>query len=71
MGEAKRNRESYQQQRDALQNWIAGLDQVHERIAGRFARTEQRGRVRAYLEGIEQLIKPLNYALLISTLMHQ
>lgn len=30
----------------------AGLDQLHERIAGRFARSEPRTRVREYLAGL-------------------
>jgi SRSO17 transposase len=32
--------------------WQRGLSEVHQRIATRFARSEQRGRVRAYLEGL-------------------
>src|SRR5215475_12905672 len=30
----------------------AGLDQLHERIAGRFARSEPRARVREYVSGL-------------------
>ena len=30
----------------------AGLDQLHERIAGRFARSEPRSRVREYVSGL-------------------
>lgn len=52
MGEAKQNKSSHPQQRDAIQNWVSGLNQVHERIAGHFARSEQRGRVLAYLKGL-------------------
>lgn len=32
--------------------WTTGLDEVQARIGGRFARSEQRQRVRAYLEGL-------------------
>lgn len=32
--------------------WAAELDRVHERIAGRFARSEPRRRARAYLHGL-------------------
>lgn len=35
-----------------VQQWHAGLGEVHQRIGPRFARSEQRGRVRAYLEGL-------------------
>jgi SRSO17 transposase len=31
---------------------VAGLDQLHERIAGRFARSEPRSRVREYVSGL-------------------
>ena len=32
--------------------WAAGLDEVHERIASRFSRSEPRERVAAYLRGL-------------------
>lgn len=35
-----------------VQQWRGGLGEVQARIAGRFARSEQRARVRAYLEGL-------------------
>ncbi len=35
-----------------VQDWAAGLDEVHARIAGRFARAEPRARVLAYLRGL-------------------
>jgi SRSO17 transposase len=35
-----------------VQNWAAGLEEVHARIAGRFARSEPRARVLAYLRGL-------------------
>src|SRR3954447_15068561 len=39
-----------------VQDWAAGLEEVHVRIAGAFARSEPRARVLAYLRGLlEQL----------------
>src|SRR5215217_7606640 len=35
-----------------VQDWAAGLEEVHRRIAGRFARSEPRRRVLAYLRGL-------------------
>ncbi len=35
-----------------MQDWAAGLEEVHARIAGRFARAEPRARVLAYLRGL-------------------
>ncbi len=35
-----------------VQDWAAGLEEVHARIAGRFARAEPRARVLAYLRGL-------------------
>src|SRR3954451_6158348 len=35
-----------------VQNWAAGLKEVHARIAGAFARAEPRARVLAYLRGL-------------------
>ena len=31
---------------------VAGLDELHERIAGRFGRAEPRARVREYVSGL-------------------
>ena len=39
-----------------VQDWAAGLEEVHRRIAGAFGRAEPRARVLAYLRG---LIGPL------------
>jgi SRSO17 transposase len=39
-----------------VKNWAAGLEQLHARIAPRFARSEQRGRALTYLKG---LLSPL------------
>ena len=35
-----------------VQDWAAGLNEVHARIAGRFSRAEPRARVLAYLRGL-------------------
>ena len=35
-----------------VQDWAAGLEEVHARIAGRFARAEPRARVLTYLRGL-------------------
>src|SRR4028118_1483835 len=35
-----------------VQDWAAGLEEVHARVAGAFARTEPRARVLAYLRGL-------------------
>lgn len=35
-----------------LEAWAAGLEEIHARIAPRFARTEPRQRVAAYLRGL-------------------
>src|SRR5436305_4418150 len=35
-----------------VQDWAAGLEEVHARIAGAFARSEPRARVLAYLRGL-------------------
>lgn len=43
-----------------LQHWTALLDQLHERIAPRFARSEARGRSRRYLEGLLSPVKRKN-----------
>jgi hypothetical protein len=39
-------------QRAQAEGWRTGLDALHTRIAGRFARVEMRTRVRHYLEGL-------------------
>jgi SRSO17 transposase len=35
-----------------VESWAKGLEELHARIAPRFARSEQRGRALAYLEGL-------------------
>jgi hypothetical protein len=37
---------------EEVRAWAAGLEAVHARIAGRFARAEPRRRVLAYLRGL-------------------
>ena len=37
---------------EEVRAWAAGLDALHERIAGRFARAEPRRRALAYLKGL-------------------
>jgi SRSO17 transposase len=41
-----------QEQRAVVVGWLAGLDALHARIAGRFARSEVRERARRYLAGL-------------------
>ena len=43
-----------------VQWWGAALGEVHQRIGARFARSEQRGRVRAYLEGLLSPVERTN-----------
>ena len=40
---------------EEVQAWAAGLDALHARIAGLFARAEPRRRVLAYLRGLLRL----------------
>src|SRR5919202_2432030 len=44
--------ESDEQELRTIQEWAAGLDQVHARIAPRFRRPEVRRRARRYLHGL-------------------
>lgn len=43
-----------------VDGWAEGLEQLHARIAPRFARSEQRGRVLAYLKGLLSPVKRKN-----------
>ena len=45
---------------EQVQAWAAGLDALHARIAGRFARAEPRRRVLAYLRGLLGNVTPKN-----------
>ena len=38
-----------------VEEWAEGLEQLHARIAPRFARSEQRNRALAYLKGLPSL----------------
>lgn len=53
------NRQEIQAEEEAVARW-AGLEEVHARIAGRFARSEQRQRVRRYLQGLLSPIERKN-----------
>lgn len=43
-----------------VENWASGLEELHARIAPRFARSEQRDRVLAYLKGLLSPVKRKN-----------
>lgn len=43
-----------------VEAWATGLEELHARIAPRFARSEQRGRVLAYLKGLLSPVKRKN-----------
>jgi SRSO17 transposase len=43
-----------------VESWATGLEELHARIAPRFARSEQRGRVLAYLKGLLSPVKRKN-----------
>lgn len=46
------------EEEEAAVRWAGCLDEVHAHIAGRFARSEQRQRVRMYLQG---LLSPIEH----------
>src|SRR5215472_14095917 len=54
------NRQEIQAEEAAVARWAGCLDAVHARIAGRFARSEQRQRVRRYLQGLLSPIERKN-----------
>src|SRR5258706_251559 len=54
------NRQEIKEQEEAAGRWAAHLDQVHAPIAGPFAPSEQRQRLRAYLQGLPSPIEPKN-----------
>jgi hypothetical protein len=43
---------------EEVQAWAGGLEAMHARIAGRFARAEPRRRVLAYLRGLLGAVTP-------------
>jgi len=51
--------ETREQQRE-IAGWQAGLDALHDRIAGRFRRSEVRARVRRYLAGLLDRVERKN-----------
>jgi hypothetical protein len=54
------NRQEIRAEEEAAVRWAGCLDGVHARIAGRFARSEQRQRVRRYLQGLLSPIERKN-----------
>jgi SRSO17 transposase len=54
------NMQEIKEQEEAAGRWAECLDEVHARIAGRFARSEQRQRARAYLQGLLSPIERKN-----------
>ncbi len=44
--------EEYERTTGEVAGWTSGLDEVQQRIGPRFARSEQRQRVRRYLDGL-------------------
>ncbi len=54
------NRQEIKEQEEAAGRWAACLDEVHAHIAGRFVRSEQRQRARAYVQGLLSPIERKN-----------
>lgn len=54
------NRQEIQTEAEAAARWAGCLEEVHARIAGRFVRSEQRQRSRAYLQGLLSPIERKN-----------
>ena len=54
------DRQEIKEQEEAAGRWAAYLDEVHAHIAGRFARSEQRQRARAYVQGLLSPIERKN-----------
>ncbi|HLZ56122.1 MAG TPA: transposase [Ktedonosporobacter sp.] len=54
------NEEEIREQEEAASHWAGCLDEVHARIARRFARSEQRQRARMYLQGLLSPIERKN-----------
>lgn len=51
---------SSHKERKEIQKWARDLESLHQRIAGRFARSEQRERVLAYLKGLMSPVERKN-----------
>jgi SRSO17 transposase len=54
------NSQEIREEEEAAARWAGCLDEVHARIAGCFARSEQRQRARAYLQGLLSPIERKN-----------
>ncbi|SRR6266487_1020010 len=54
------NSQEIREEEEAAARWAGCLDEVHAHITGRFARSEQRGRARAYLQGLLSPIERKN-----------
>jgi SRSO17 transposase len=54
------NVQEIKEQEEAARRWVECLDEVHASIGPRFARSEQRHRVRAYLQGLLSPIERKN-----------
>jgi SRSO17 transposase len=54
------NGQEIREQEEAARRWAEGLDEVHAFIGPRFARSEQRQRARAYLQGLLSPIERKN-----------
>jgi SRSO17 transposase len=54
------HRQEIKEQEEAAGRWAACLDEVYAHIAGRFARSEQRQRARAYVQGLLSPIERKN-----------
>src|SRR6266481_225404 len=54
------NRQAIREEEAAAARWAGCLEEVHARIAGRFARSEQRQRARTYLQGLLSPIERKN-----------
>jgi hypothetical protein len=54
------NSQEIREEEEAAERWAGCLDEVHARIAGRFTRSEQRQRARAYLQGLLSPIERKN-----------
>ena len=54
------NRQEIQAEEEAAARWAGCLDEMHAHIAGHFARSEQRQRSRAYLQGLLSPIERKN-----------
>ena len=54
------NAELIREEEEAATRWAGCLDEVHAHVASHFARSEQRSRARAYLQGLLSPIERKN-----------